>query len=273
MDSKKIVYSLPIPCVQVPILSRPSKSIKSPYCADIMKDDKPYIAHTPSLGCCKLVDAGCEVYVQERTENNTKTQYAVYGTKVDHNITVGVHPMVANPMMKAILVKRLQDEWKDIILVKSEVVYKDSRIDFCAQRANGKKVWIEVKNVPLAAYEDKATKDYRSICVPKDGQDPYAKMAIFPDGYRKHKEDPVSPRATKHLATLADCVAQGDEAYCVYITQRSDVLSFTPSKLDQVYRNQFITSQSQGVQMRCYCVGWDDDFHHAYFLKQVPIVL
>ncbi len=273
MDARKIVYSLPNPSDLVSIVARPSKQIKSPYCADIIKDNSPYIAHTPSLGCCKLVDAGCQVFVQERTENTAKTQYAVYGTYVHDKITVGVHPMVANPMMKEILRKHMDEEWKDIVVIETEVVYKDSRIDFCVKRANGRKVWIEVKNVPLAAYEDKATKDYRSICIPTEGQDPYAKIAIFPDGYRKHKEDPVSPRATKHLATLADCVAQGDEAYCVYITQRGDVSSFTPSKLDPVYRAQFLASQSQGVKMRCYCVVWDDQFQHAYFTKQVPIVL
>ena len=49
------------------IASRPSKTCKSPYVADVITQDNgsALMVHTPSLGCCGLVEKGSMVYISE----------------------------------------------------------------------------------------------------------------------------------------------------------------------------------------------------------------
>ena len=39
------------------IKNRPSKKIKSPFVADALIENKEFLVHTPSLGCCGLCQA------------------------------------------------------------------------------------------------------------------------------------------------------------------------------------------------------------------------
>ena len=59
---------------------------------------------------------------------------------------------------------------------------------------------MEVKNVPLADYEDVTAKERAKMDF--SGRDFNSKVAYFPDGYRKKTTDPVSPRALKHIREL-----------------------------------------------------------------------
>ena len=43
------------------VVKRPSKNIKSPYVADVLCDGEEALAHTASLGCCGLAEAGATV--------------------------------------------------------------------------------------------------------------------------------------------------------------------------------------------------------------------
>ncbi|RYH16315.1 hypothetical protein EON65_30300 [archaeon] len=64
------------------IVARPSKTIKSPYVADIIPLAGPHkgdvkLAHAPNLDCCMTVVPGSIVYCSENTNKLTKTQYAI----------------------------------------------------------------------------------------------------------------------------------------------------------------------------------------------------
>lgn len=277
-----ILYSLATPCVRATVEHRPSKSIKSPYCADIIlaavdkqltatEESYKTIAHAPSLGCSGLVEAGCTVFCEPRNGDTSKTTHAIHGSLLYGGARVGVNPIFANKIVQAILAKGFLEEWRDVDMIQPEAKIEDSRIDFCITRTNGKKAWVEVKNVPLAAYENKQIKDYASLCKVEDHSIIHQKIALFPDGFRKSKNEMISPRAAKHLECLRRRVDAGDEAYCIYLTQRADVKEFQPSTCDPLYRDAFIKAQEAGVRMRCYSVEWDETFQHVYFVKSVPV--
>ena len=69
------VHSLPT-LYRVEVINRPSKSIKSPYVADIRLEDGSHaLCHTPGLGCCGLVAPGKHIYVSKAANTKSKTAY------------------------------------------------------------------------------------------------------------------------------------------------------------------------------------------------------
>jgi hypothetical protein len=60
------------------IIKRPSKLIKSPYVADAIASDKEFLAHTASLGCCGLCEAGSNILFKpmKNKDDPTKCMYS-----------------------------------------------------------------------------------------------------------------------------------------------------------------------------------------------------
>ena len=70
---------------------------------------------------------------------------------------------------------------------------------------------------------------------PDAPSDPYGKLGIFPEGYRKKVNDPVSPRALKHIHELQAIAEQRDptrRAMLLFVTQRTDVRALCITKTD-----------------------------------------
>ena len=267
------------------VVARPSKVVRTPYVADIQfpGEERVYQAHAPSLGCSGLVEVGAHVYVhgKEPKEGGAKTTHTVFGTVVHGPYRVGVNPMVANRMVRAIIEEGRADEWTTlgggVASIQAEVVAGDSRVDLCVKHKDGSRTWVEVKNVPLSHYRNdvKGCADYRAAAaqtVPA-GHGTRDKVALFPDGYRKKKEDAVSPRATKHLDNLAELVAGGDRAYCVFLCQRIDATRFEPAALDTIYTAAFRAAVEAGVQVRCYVAAWTEGFAAANYYGELPVVV
>jgi DNA-binding sugar fermentation-stimulating protein len=124
---------------------------------------------------------------------------------------------------------------------------------------------MEVKNVPLADYEDITAKDRKGKCYDTRSVD--SKVAYFPDGYRKKSTDTVSPRALKHIQELT-LIKRESKTRCImcYVIQRTDVSSFQPSIIDPKYREAFIEAMSAGVEIITLVVQWTRE-GHAYFIK------
>jgi DNA-binding sugar fermentation-stimulating protein len=296
------LYSFQAPLREAVVVARPSKVVKTPYVADIQfpGEEKVYQAHAPSLGCSGLVDVGSHVYVhgKEPKEGGAKTSHTIYGTTVHGDSSskgralrtnrqsggdfhVGVNPMVANRMVRAIIELGLAAEWRTlgdgVASIQAEVTAGDSRVDLRVSHKDGSTTWVEVKNVPLSHYRNgvKGCPNYRAAAaeaVPT-GLTPHDKIALFPDGYRKKKEDAISPRATKHLDNLADLVRGGDRAYCIFLCQRTDARRFEPAALDAVYTAAFKAALAAGVEARCYVAGWTDDFMRAHYRGELPVVV
>ena len=124
---------------------------------------------------------------------------------------------------------------------------------------------MEVKNVPLADYEDISSKDRKKMCY--DDREIDSKIAYFPDGYRKKSTDTVSPRALKHIRELT-LIKKESITRCImcYVIQRTDVDRFQPSIIDPEYRQAVKEAIEAGVEIITLVVKWTRD-GEAYFVK------
>ena len=131
---------------------------------------------------------------------------------------------------------------------------------------------MEVKNVPLADYEDITSKDRKHKCYDDRAQN--SKVAYFPDGYRKKSTDTVSPRALKHIRELT-LVKRESKTRCImcYVIQRPDVSSFQPSIIDPEYRAAVKNAIDIGVEIITMVVHWTKN-GEAYFVRDdLPVLV
>jgi DNA-binding sugar fermentation-stimulating protein len=257
------------------IIKRPSKFIKSPYVADAILSNKEFLAHTASLGCCGLCEAGSNILFapMKNKDDPTKCMYsaqlAVINEK-NNEIIIGIHPKLAEELVEKCLTNNYLSILKNVKAYRRETVIfvenkVDSRFDFSGVDENGLPFIMEVKNVPLADYEDITAKDRKGKCY--DDLPYNEKVAYFPDGYRKKSADTVSPRALKHIKELT-LIKKESKTRCImcYVIQRTDVSSFQPSIIDSKYREAFFEAMDAGVEIITLVVNWTRE-GKAYFVK------
>lgn len=279
-----LLFTIP-KLVRSTIVKRPSAIIKSPYVADIVVDQVPYLAHSASLGCCGLADNGATVWLQEMPGKKEKCSYRVclseHSEPEKGSVLVGVYPKHAEDLVESALTKNKLSGLQDIKGYRREQVVKytgfvDSRFDFSGIDKDGMPFLLEVKTVPLAAYEDirhsdrkKNKKDYSDWAFME-------KTAYFPDGYRKKDDDPVSPRALKHIREL-ELIRENTQVRCImcYVVQRSDINRFTLSAIDPEYRTAVLGARENGVEIIVMQVDWRivDGNGEAHFVSDnVPVI-
>lgn len=265
------------------IIKRPSKYIKTPYVADILCNEEEVLGHTASLGCCGLADVNAFVLISPSPESKTKpknqanlkcshTVYLSIFRDRNHEQIIGIHPKLAETLTEAALNANLLTKLQNIkryrretsIYIKDKI---DSRFDFTGIDQHGNPFIMEVKNVPLADYEDITS---RERALRKDefkDRDFNSKVAYFPDGYRKKTSEPVSPRALKHIRELT-LIKKETNTRCImcYVIQRTDVNSFQPSIIDPEYREAFKDAVNSGVEIITMVVQWTRE-GEAYFIK------
>lgn len=276
---------------------RPSKIIKTPYVADIVPigSSASILGHTASLGCCGLADVGASVLMapvvstQKRktketeektkeTEEKRKCAYRVYLSVVKergNEIIVGIHPKLAEDLTETALKNNLLSRLLNVQRYKRETTIfvegkVDSRFDFSGIDCNGIPFLMEVKNVPLADYEDITAKDRKHKCYDDRAQN--SKVAYFPDGYRKKSTETVSPRALKHLHELT-LVKKESKTRCImcYVIQRTDVESFQPSIIDPLYREAFKEAIAGGVEIITMVVQWKKNGESYFVRDDLPV--
>lgn len=262
------------------VIKRPSKYIKTPYVADIKicSNSNMILGHTASLGCCGLADVGANILMSpvpkiHKNTDKLHCEYRVYLSVIrekEQEIIVGIYPKLAEELTESALknnllscllnVKNYRKESK--ICVPGLV---DSRFDFTGIDQNGIPFIMEIKNVPLADYEDVTSKDRKKMSF--DDRDINSKVAYFPDGYRKKSTDPISPRALKHINELA-LIKGMSKTRCImcYVIQRTDVDRFQPSVIDPQYREAFKNAVNSGVEIITMVVQWTRE-GEAYFIK------
>jgi len=279
--------------VEGDVVKRPSKFIKTPYVADILlkKEDinnsslDTVLGHTASLGCCGLADAGARILmapvITKKIKKNKKDEekeklsceYRVYLSVIlerDSEIIVGIYPKLAEELTEAALKSNLLSRLQNIRRYRRETVLQvegqiDSRFDFTGIDCNGIPFIMEVKNVPLADYEDITAKDRKKMCY--DDREIDSKVAYFPDGYRKKSTDPVSPRALKHIKEMT-LIKSKTKIRCImcYVIQRTDIDRFQPSIVDPEYREAVKKSIEVGVESITLVVRWTKE-GEAYFIR------
>ena len=296
------------------IKHRPSKLIRSPYVADIYfpsEPDKLLLGHTPALGCSGLVEVGSVVYVYDTHEEakcqgkkaTTKCRYRIVQAEIEDKreypiefkkhktkLRVGTAPKLAEQLVSNLLTKN-KLEFLDVEEFKAEVTRGDSRFDFAGKEKDGTKFILEVKNVPLADFEDINSREKKKNMKNRKYEDVMEwiwehKVAYFPDGYRKCSNDPMSERALKHVNGLREIMEDRRrknseklsksksrtplnivETRCImiYVVQRTDVLFFQPSVLDKHFQKAFKKAYEAGVEMYPIMVEWRGN--KAYYKK------
>lgn len=263
------------------VYKRPSAYIKTPYVADIVPlgEDKTILGHTAALGCCGLADVGATILMApvKNTKNDDKLhcEYRVYLSVIKERgqeTVVGIHPKLAEELVESALKKNLLSSLQNVLTYRRETaIYVagkvDSRFDFTGIDCNDVPFIMEVKNVPLADYEDITAKDRKKRAALYDAREIGSKVAYFPDGYRKKVEDTVSPRALKHIKELT-LIKKESKTRCImcYVIQRTDVESFQPSIIDPEYRTAFYSAMDSGVEIITLVVNWTRE-GNAYFVK------
>ena len=277
------------------VLYRPSKVCKSPYLADVKIFDSDgnvieenVMAHSPALGCCGLIVSNTFVLCTKSESTKNKSKYVIHHVMDENNI-IGVNPMLANPIVKSLLLNNKIEEFQNITQLSAEITIDNSRFDYTFLNEHGQKVYLEVKNVPIAhgvdvfseahAPEKSSLSKHKFIISSKEIKkidlskyDISKKIAIFPDGYRKKKDEPISVRALKHVNHLASIHKEDPNVICalLFLIQRNDVVSFRPSSLDKIYESALYEAHKSGVKILPICVQWIDN--KCYFLKNIDLI-
>ena len=309
-----IIHSIQEEIQRVHVVKRPSAVIKTPYVADVVKwvdemedrggedDNGKMLAHTPSLGCCGLCEAGCNVYMAMRGPGakSAKTAGKVVFASLNHESRdriVCIDPKLSEVVARECIMRGLvQHLCVQDGTVKAEVSVGGnegewkSRFDFAGEDDNGVPFVLEVKSVPLADYEDvtgKVRKRRSKLLGGKYYDIVYAgggstgggsRISYFPDGYRKSRklDDPVSPRALKHVQHLCALKREkGCSIRCVllFVIPRTDVRGFQPSALDPLYRSAVQEAWRAGVEIRTVVVRWTPDGLCHFVRNDLPIHL
>ena len=276
----KMLYQLEN-LVEATVLKRPSKHIKTPYVADVILNNKEVLGHSPALGCGGLADAGSTIFMTPANEKS-KCDYTFYLSEVsdedhpDEKIIVGIHPKMAETLMDICLTRNMLSKLQNIRGYRRETKLNipylvNSRFDFTGIDENGRNFILEVKNVPLADYEDLPAKERKHKNY-KD-RDFHDKVAYFPDGYRKKRDDPISPRALKHVQELTK-IKKISNVRCLlgFVIQRSDVSCFQASIIDPQYKEAVKIAIEAGVEIFAMVIQWNKAGEATFITDQLPIL-
>ena len=172
-------------------LRRPNRFV-----AEIEINGKVEICHVKNTGRCReLLVPGARVFVNESKNPARSTKYDLISVWKGDRL-INMDSQAPNHVFLEYL--RQSDFIDEITFVKSEAKYGGSRFDFYLE-TESRKIFIEVKGVTLEENN----------------------VALFPDA--------PTLRGVRHLNDLARCVADGYEAYVVFVIPMWDVSYFTPN--------------------------------------------
>lgn len=198
---------------------RPAQFISRPnrFIANIEIDGRADICHVKNTGRLKeLLVPEARVFVQESFNKNRRTKYDLISVYKGNRLI-----NIDSQMPNKVLYEWISDNnlFGDIVLIKPEYTYEDSRFDFYIETVTGK-ILIEVKGVTLE----------------ENG------IAMFPDA--------PTERGVKHIAGLRRCIKDGYDAYIIFIIQMKDVLYFTPNvKTHKAFADELVIAKNQGVKI------------------------
>jgi len=157
--------------------------------------------HVKNTGRCKeLLQKGCTVYLEKSDNPERKTKYDLVAVE---KIREGKPPLLIN--MDSQIPNAAAEEWlrkgnifSENAVILREVKYGASRFDFYIEDGE-RRAFLEVKGVTLE----------------NDG------ISMFPDA--------PTERGVKHINELIKCMADGYEAYILFVIQMKEISLFTPN--------------------------------------------
>jgi len=224
------------------VVARPSKTIKSPYVADVLLEDGTQVlAHAPMLNCAGMVVPGAPVSMTQSTSNSSKTSHVIqlaHELRAEgERVVVGAHPRIAETISKELMIRKLIPEFEADYKISSQKTFGNSRVDFVLEYKDGKKLLVEVKNVVCADYHKDQIPEGREkdgLYVSEEGTPASKRSALFPHGKKKPKIKVVSDRAIKHVHELTTLHQKESEMHkdvssaILFIVNRDDCQTFRP---------------------------------------------
>lgn len=192
------------------------------FMADIERADGSIItAHCPNSGAMQgLTDPGTPVWFSNSPNPARKLPFTWEMAEVNGTF-VGMNTSHPNDLVEEAIRKGLIPELQSYTTLRREVPYgTNSRIDILL---SDPLIYVEVKNVHLRR----------------------GTVAGFPSS--------VTSRGAKHMRELAQMVAEGHQAYVVYVVQRNDCTHFeVAADIDPIYEQGTQLALSQGVKPLVY---------------------
>lgn len=208
----------------------------------VLEDGTETTAHCANPGSMLgLKEPGSRVWLSASDNPKRKLKYSWEVIEADGAL-VGINTAHPNKLVEEALEAGRIEGLAGYASLRREVKYgKNSRIDILLEDAQGKKTYVEVKNVHLMRQQG---------------------LAEFPDS--------VTARGAKHLAELADMVAEGHRAAMVFLVQRPDCdrLSLA-ADIDATYAAAFEAARAAGVE--AYAIGCDVQLDGIEAVKPVAI--
>ncbi len=191
------------------------------FLADVrLEDGREVTAHCANPGSMMgLAEPGTKIWLEPNDDPKKKLRFGWRLVDHENGHFTGVDTSVPNRALKAALLAHEVPGLPTYDLVRPEVKYgQNSRIDFLLS-GSGPDTYVEVKSVTLSRQQG---------------------VAEFPDS--------VTARGAKHLAELAQMVAEGHRAIMFYLVQRTDCAEVTlAGDIDPTYKAAFDQAAAAGV--------------------------
>ncbi len=201
--------------VQGKFLERPNRFI-----AYVEVEGRKETVHVKNTGRCKeLLMPGTTVYLEKSDKKDRKTLYDLVGVRKGE-MMVNIDSQAPNMVVEEFL--REGKLFEDVVTIRPETFYGNSRFDFYIETAK-EKIFMEVKGVTLE----------------KDG------VVLFPDA--------PSERAVKHVEELIKAKEEGYQVYVLFVIQMDAAKYFTPNEeTHPEFAKVLCEAASQGVKVLAY---------------------
>ncbi|MBQ9967329.1 MAG: DNA/RNA nuclease SfsA [Oscillospiraceae bacterium] len=188
------------------------------FIAHVEIEGKTEICHVKNTGRCKeLLVPGAAVYCQHHDDPSRKTAWSLIAVQKGDRL-INMDSQIPNKLAY----HYVNQGGLGFIptLVKAEKTYGTSRFDLYYE-AGERKGFVEVKGVTLE----------------QDG------VARFPDA--------PTQRGRKHLLELEKAVAEGYEAWVLFVIQMSDIKHFEPNRAtDPAFSDALLQVSQNGVKVK-----------------------
>lgn len=198
--------------LEATFLSRPNRFI-----ARVLVEGKEETVHVKNTGRCQeLLQPGVKVYLSDEAGKERKTRYDLVAVDKAGRM-VNMDSQAPNIAVKEWLLSG--GLFEDVVSVRPEYTYGDSRVDFLVIRKTGKAL-IEVKGVTLEKNN----------------------MAAFPDA--------PSERAVKHVEELVKAKKEGYDCYVLFVIQLEGVDYLIPNDIThKAFGDSLRKAREAGVQV------------------------
>ncbi len=198
-------------------IERPNRFI-----AKVEIDGVTETVHVKNTGRCKeLLVQGCIVYLEKSDNPLRKTKYDLVAVEKQRegkpHLLINMDSQIPNAATEEWL--RKGNIFSENAVIRREMKYGASRFDFYIEDGD-RKAFLEVKGVTLE----------------NDG------VASFPDA--------PTERRIKHINELVKCMADGYEAYILFVIQMKEISLFTPNyKTHPEFGEALCEAERAGVEI------------------------